>query len=52
MFLRLKILKTAFMGDIKHQSSRHRYRRYRYRRRHRRRESKAERKINIVKGNC
>jgi hypothetical protein len=44
MFLRLKIFKTAIKSDLKQWSSRQC--------RHRRSESKDERKMKKVKGNC
>jgi hypothetical protein len=51
MLLHYKILKTAFMGDIRQWLSRHCHRRRRYPRRHRRSESKVEKKVKDVKGN-
>jgi hypothetical protein len=52
MFFTLENLKPAFLGDIKQWWSRHRRRRHRYRRRHRRSQSKVEKKMKDVKGNC
>jgi hypothetical protein len=51
-FLHYKILKRAFVDDMKPWLSRHRRRRHRYRRRHRRSESKVDKKTKDVKGNC
>jgi hypothetical protein len=51
-FYIIKILKTAFMGDVRQWPSRHRHRRHRYRRRYRRSGSKVERMMKDVKGNC
>jgi hypothetical protein len=48
MFLRLEIFKTALKSDLKQWASRH----YRHRRRYRRGESKVEKKLINVKGNC
>jgi hypothetical protein len=44
LFFIFKILKTAFLDDIKQWASRHRRHRHRYRRRHRRSRSKVENK--------
>jgi hypothetical protein len=44
--------KTALICDLKQWWSRQYRRRYLYRRRHRRSESKVEKKIKDVKGNC
>jgi hypothetical protein len=45
MFFTIEIFKRAFLGDMKHWSSRHHRRRHRYGRRHRRSDSKFERKM-------
>jgi hypothetical protein len=50
MFLHLKILKRAFLGDMKQWWSRHWHRRRLYRRRHRCGRSRVKRKRNDAKG--
>jgi hypothetical protein len=52
MFFTLINFKRAILGDMKQWLSRHHRRLHRYRRRHRRSDSKVERKMKNVKGNC
>jgi hypothetical protein len=51
-FLHLKILKRAFLGDMKLWGSRHCHRRHRYRLRHRLSQSREKRKRDDAKSKC